>query len=315
MKKTLSILIATVLVCAMFAPIAVLPAAAAVNIDVNLNYGKAAIDGNFSADKWAAATPFTVDTANSVAWSGDVTASLTVYGLWDEQGLYFGGEVKDSTFTYSDSSYGGDAIQFSLDVGQSFLNTDEGRAIFYSFGAYENAADHILVRQESANDGEVADGEGGFALKTSVASGGWKYEMFMPWSMLNEDLNLKAGKTFTPAAGGKVNVLICYLDREDGALISAFGTFTEDDPDWGPAGHGITLVLQAEPVPEPEPEPEPAPVANDSGAAEPAPAPAPTEAPARAPSVPTGDSTALLLVLALLSAGGFVSVKRFLKAR
>lgn len=284
--------------------------------NVNLNYGTVTVDGNFSAAKWAAAAPFVADASNTAAWSGDILAAVQVYGLWDESGLYLGGEVTDSTFTYSNGGYDGDAIQFSLDVGQNFLGTDESRAIFYSFGAYENAADHVLVRQESATDGEVADGEGGFLLKTAKTAAGWTYEMFMPWTMLNEDLDAKAGKTFAAGEGGKINVLLCYLDREDGSLLGAWGTFTAEEPDWGPDGHGITYTLQAKPAPAPAPAPEPeAPLAEEPAPApaEPAPAapaPAPAE-PAPAPAAPaTGDAGTAIAVLALFGAAVFSALRK-----
>ncbi|MCL2814224.1 MAG: hypothetical protein FWD23_06465 [Oscillospiraceae bacterium] len=315
MKKIIAFIVISALLAVLCAPLTALAYQTVGN--VNLNYGTVTIDGNFSAAKWAAAAPFTADASNTAAWSGDIVAAVQVYGLWDEGGLYLGGEVTDSTFTYSNGGYDGDAVQFSLDVGQTFLGTDEGRAIFYSFGAYESAADHVLVRQESSTDGEVADGEGGFILKTAKTASGWAYEMFMPWTMLNEDLDAKAGKTFAPGEGGKINVLLCYLDRDDGSLVGAWGTFTAEDPDWGPDGHGITYTLQAKPAPAPEPDPEPAPEAPAEEApapapAEPAPAPAPAEE-APAPAAPaTGDAGTAILALALIGAAAFFALKKII---
>jgi len=310
MKKILGFLIVSAMLAMLCAPFMTVSAFAVVG-NVNLNYGTVAIDGNFSAGKWAAATPFTVDASNAVPWTGDIGATIKVYGLWDEAGLYLGGEVIDPTFVYSTGAYNGDGLQFSLGLGQVFQGTGEARCIFYSFGCYENPADQILVRQESENNGDVADGEGGFLLKTKPSAAGWTYEMFMPWSMLNEDLNLKVGKTFTPAAGAKIDCLICYIDNSDEGMLGAWGSFTSEEPDWGPEGHGVVFVLQAKPAPAPEPEPEPVapPAANEPAPAEPAPAPAP--APVAPVAPPTGDLGMILAVLASVAGTlGFAAAKK-----
>lgn len=71
----------------------------------------------------------------------------------------------------------------------------------------------------------------------------------LSWDMLAEDAELKSGKTVDVAEGTKLNMLICYLDKDTaGTVINAFGTTLTDEGtafDWGPNDHGITLTLAA----------------------------------------------------------------------
>ena len=165
--------------------------------------------------------------------------------FWDEKGLYLAGEVVDSTFVASnEGSYDGDAFQVSIDLGQTFYDTDNNRAIFYSFGC--NETNPIVQRQESANDAVMHNGEGVY-ISTVKTTKGWNFELMLEWSTLNADLQAKAGTTVNITKGTKINMMMCYLDHgTDGQITNAFGTTrTGDDVeyDWGPADHGITLTL------------------------------------------------------------------------
>ena len=217
--------------------------------DVSVPYGTAVIDGNIDADEWkdAAVIPFNGDTAK--AWAGAVPAdfSTDVKALWDETGLYLAGEITDSTFMAStEGQYNGDAFQFSIDLGQVFYGTTESRAIFYSFGCWDGNT--MVQRQESKNDAVVNNGDG-VEIKTTKTSDGWSFELMLSWDMLAEDAELKSGKTVDVAEGTKLNMLICYLDKDTaGNVINAFGTTLTDEGtafDWGPNDHGITLTLAA----------------------------------------------------------------------
>lgn len=82
--------------------------------------------------------------ATAKAWVGAVPGDFNtdVKVFWDEKGLYLAGEVVDSTFVASnEGSYDGDAFQVSIDLGQTFYDTDNDRAIFYSFGCNETNPD------------------------------------------------------------------------------------------------------------------------------------------------------------------------------
>ena len=217
--------------------------------DVSVPYGTAVIDGKINADEWkdAAVIPFNGDTAK--AWAGAVPAdfSTDVKALWDETGIYLAGEITDSTFMAStEGQYNGDAFQFSIDLGQVFFGTDNSRAIFYSFGCWDGNT--MVQRQESSNDAVVNDGDG-VEIKTSSTSGGWSFELMLSWDMFAEDAELKSGEAVDVAEGTKLNMLICYLDKDStGAVVNAFGTTLTDEGtafDWGPNDHGITLTLAA----------------------------------------------------------------------
>ena len=261
--------------------------------DVDVPYGTAVIDGKINADEWkdAAVIPFNGDTAK--AWVGSVPAdfSTDVKALWDETGLYLAGEITDSTFMAStEGQYNGDAFQFSIDLGQVFNGTDESRAIFYSFGCWDGGST-MVQRQESKNDAVVNDGDG-VEIKTTKTSDGWSFELMLSWDMLAEDAELKSGKTVDVDEGTKVNMLICYLDKDAaGAVANAFGTTLSDEGtefDWGPNDHGVTLSLV---------KPEPAEVDDTTDATD-------TDAPQ------TADIVSVSALAALASAAALVIVKK-----
>ena len=144
----------------------------------------------------------------------------------------------------NEGSYDGDAFQVSIDLGQTFYDTDNNRAIFYSFGC--NETNPIVQRQESANDAVMHNGEGVY-ISTVKTTKGWNFELMLDWSTLNADLQAKAGTTVNITKGTKINMMMCYLDHgTDGQITNAFGTTrtgNDIEYDWGPADHGITLTL------------------------------------------------------------------------
>ena len=137
-----------------------LPASAMKAIgNVNVPYGTPKIDGTIDAAEWKSA-----------------------------------GTVKDDAVTCStEGKYDKDAFQLSIDLGQTFYGSNESRAIFYSFGCYEDGTG-MLQRQESKNDAIVMDGEQGLSAKTRKTAAGWNFELAIPFSMLKEDCKLKSGK-------------------------------------------------------------------------------------------------------------------------
>ena len=248
LQKALSLTLGTLLCTAALT----LPASAMKAIgNVNVPYGSPKIDGKIDAAEWKNAGKFTVDSTTAKAWNGKIPAdfSANVSVMWDETNLYLSGTIKDPNVSFStEGNYDRDAFQVSIDLGQTLYNTSENRAIFYSFGCYEDGTG-MLQRQESKNNAVVKDGENGLLMKTAKNDSGWSFETAIPFAMLKEDNNLKSGKTTDIAAGTKMNVMACYLDNTgENKRTSMFGTTLTDESvayDWGPKDHGITLVLEA----------------------------------------------------------------------
>lgn len=217
--------------------------------NVNVPYGTPKVDGKISSGEYASAATVNFSSKTAKAWSGSIAEDFNadVKFLWDENGLYFAGDILDSAVTASsEGKYDGDAFQISIDMGQYFATTEESRAIFYSFGLNETKA--MIHRQESKNNAVMYDGDG-VAIKTWKTDNGWAFEAMIEWDTLEEDANLKSGKTFEAKEGFKLNAMFCYMDKDaSNKLISAFGTtLTGEDVayDWGPKDHGITLTLAA----------------------------------------------------------------------
>jgi len=248
LQKALSLTLGTLLLTSALA----LPASAMKAIgNVNVPYGSPKIDGKIDAAEWKNAGAFTVDSTTAKSWHikfpENFSADIRV--MWDETNLYLTGTIKDPNVSFStEGKYNRDAFQVSIDLGQTLFNSSENRAIFYSFGCYEDGTG-MLQRQESKNDAVVKDGEEGLLMKTGKTSDGWNFETAIPFNMLKTDNKLKSGKTTNVAAGTKLNMMACYLDNEGSdTRTSMFGTTLTDESvayDWGPKDHGITLVLEA----------------------------------------------------------------------
>ena len=136
-------IVASTAICALFAS-SVSAMSAVGNVEVPR--GTPTIDGKISDGEWDGAGVVNFSSATAKAWVGAVPGDFNtdVKVFWDEKGLYLAGEVVDSTFVASnEGSYDGDAFQVSIDLGQTFYDTDNNRAIFYSFGCNETNRLHI----------------------------------------------------------------------------------------------------------------------------------------------------------------------------
>jgi hypothetical protein len=269
--------------------------------DVGTAYGTPTVNGTIDAAEWVDAQVLTIDQSNSKVWTGDYPAGfkIVVRTLWDETGFYMAGEITDSAVSYAaDGAYGGNGFQASLDVGQVFTGTTETRAIFYSWGLYEGAAS--VTRQEAVNNGVVYDGDQGLIIKTVKTATGWNFEVLLPWTMLAEDVKLKASKDISPAAGFKINAMICYLDGDgNGGITAALGTTITDENtayDWGPNDHGITYTLNAPVITEEVIEVE---TTAPAAATPSTPSTTPSTTAPQTTSPQTSDNTAIYLIAAL----------------
>lgn len=240
-------LIATISAAAMTAALLTSSVSAMTAVgNVNVPYGTPTVDGKFSKDEYKSAACVNFSSKTAKAWAGEIPDDFDtdIYVLYDDKGIYFAGEVTDKTLkTSAEGNYDGDGFQISIDMGQYFSTSEESRAIFYSFGLNESKPS--VTRQESKNNAVMYDGEG-VAIKTWTTDDGWAFELCLEWDTLEEDANLKSGKTFDAKEGFKLNAMFCYINKGDST--SAWGTTLTDesvDYDWGPKDHGVTFTLAA----------------------------------------------------------------------
>lgn len=183
--------------------------------NLDLGYATPTLDGKISKGEWPDSSKLIInaDNATTGGWVGDYPANNLIesYWAWDDTNLYIAANVTDPSVTYSESgdNYSGDAFQVSLNLGQVFKTADYQRAIFYSWGLLENGTVSIK-RQESSSDGVIENV--GVSAKTDS---GWTFEIAIPWSVLKEDVNLKASNDVDVVPGLKIDVLVCYLDHDD----------------------------------------------------------------------------------------------------
>lgn len=297
MKNTAKVLI-TVMVALILTAIPMTVYAFAPIGAINVPFGTPVIDGDLTQGEWSENNKIVVDanTATAEGWTGEVPAGLKIdfYYTWDNDFLYFAGNITDPAVMYSASgdNYNGDAFQISLNLGQVFKTAEHERAIFYSWGALEDGTVDIF-RQESMDNIVLEDV--GFSKLNAT---GWQFEVKLPWTTLVQDVADKQGTNLTVEPGLKIDALICYLDHDDtGALANAFFTSNATPGGWDPDLFGINLTLLAKPEPVAETE---APAVEEAPAAE---TPAAGEAPTAAQ---TADTAVFAAVLTILAAGAVI---------
>ena len=280
MKRFLKALAIALAITTMLLPVTVF--AFAPIGDINVPFGTPTVDGTLAQGEWSEKNKIVIDknSATTEGWQGEIPDDFKIdfYYTWDATNLYFAANIFDAAVAYSDSgdNYNGDAFQLSLNLGQLFKTDEYDRAIFYSFGCLEDGTVDVF-RQESM-DNSVMD-DLGFSKKTDT---GWIFEIKMPWETLINDVVEKTDFAApTIAAGLKIGVLICYLDREEtgGGLVAASFTSKEEPGGWDPDIFGITLTL-IDNASEPAPEETAAPTEDTTAPAETSPAAPETTTPA-----------------------------------
>lgn len=205
MKKLFSLLLVILFVVFMAIPVS----AGATN-DAQYNIPKAAaaptIDGKITDDEWnnALALQLNKDTTDAVAGTLDTCPESTFYWMWNDAGLYFFADVKDTTDSgiahpLNAGSYNsGDGVQFCIYPDVTASGSNVGDLYFWSLviaeGGVAEIGEHFVFGTGAAG-GDVED-----AVIVGTKNGtSYTVEAFMPtvcWGGSNKPLEIAEGTTF-----------------------------------------------------------------------------------------------------------------------
>ncbi len=278
MKRKLLVFISLVLLFTWVGSVFTIQGSAAV-IQETGYYGKPTLDGTIGEKEWPAPVRLSAAelTGWKLNWSGaaEVPADLQIdmYLQWDKDGLYIGFEALDSTLYAGGQYLAADGFSVGIDMsptkdGGSTLKdknlvdkttVGDNRAVQY-YG-YMNSTDSSfhLVRHWVADPCEMAAaGFGDYFKGAYITAGeakvGFSGEMLIPWWLLANDLNTKAGETLIDQSGYASGTMIAegfelhltpvYYDfGADGTPIGQYAAISTDAFNLTPAAAGLTYTL------------------------------------------------------------------------
>ncbi|MBE6598634.1 MAG: hypothetical protein E7638_04245 [Ruminococcaceae bacterium] len=209
------------------------------------------IDGVITGNEWdnALTIPLTTDTTELITGVVDVFPTTEIRWLWDEEGLYFFGDVKDGTPTEivhepdSGSYNKGDGLQFCIYPDTTVIGTAPGNMYFFSLVINKEGETEI---GEHFTFGSVNAGADVPDVVSACTQNGTNYtiEAFLPASCLTKSTTpilMEDGTEFA------MTHVIMESDENRQALIIDSAWF------FGPAANKYTLVNT---IPEPDEETE-----------------------------------------------------------
>lgn len=203
-------------------------------VSAKANNSTPTIDGNISAGEgWGDAVTFN-HTNMPTFWnpSSRCIIDADVSFAWDADGMYVAAEITDPHMiaatgedtidaegAENDYGWDGDVFIFAIDPAKTLFEsgmvaTGE-RSAWYCISVTE--ANELLCYASSIgnNSGDITGSVEGAAKLTS---GGWAFEIMIPWSLIDEHTMVASGgsasvdeRVTTP--GNKSNVGIMYMDR------------------------------------------------------------------------------------------------------
>ena len=227
------------------------------------------IDGTIEEEYWSDPAYLNGPTAGHFWGSNDLTSEAKLYFAYDDTGLYFAADITDndqlSGFTYctgyddinnsgSTRPYGfnGDVLTLMLDPLGVYEQKTYPYTVWYNVGLFEDGS--IRVYRSRVNEGEITSS---CTAAGSVTENGWKFELFIPWSVIISDSNAISSSKITvtndeliaPDAVSRASVM--YMDRADGDTWGRFITVCEKTYDGydgcvtngtSPKTYGLKLV-------------------------------------------------------------------------
>jgi len=215
------------------------PEGVAQNPDVTMPKSSPVIDGTIEDNgRWSAAAYHNEDTVGYYWATRPMTHNADMYFAYDEQYLYFAADITDndaqSGLIYSKSAsydleYGwtGDVMTLMLDPLCLHEKTAYQDTPRYNIGIYSNGG--VGVFRTMVNPGKITE------AKTSgaVTSKGWRFEVAIPWSVIQKDMKSISGNTLNPALtslyakNAVSHASVIYMDRyqKDESTIDTWGRF------------------------------------------------------------------------------------------
>lgn len=185
-------------------------------------YGTPSIDGKISDGEYK--SHYTMDKTTCEAWQGKINnEKAEIYFSWDENGLYYAGEIFDNTPVYGKpraSWSSSDCLQLGIDPGR-LLTTSSG--IFFTFGATSD--NKVISSRANFNGGVITSKITGSASGHVNGNNSYIIEVFISWNLLETAFT----KEFKPEAGASIGLLPCIIDYKSAGNFNAAYRFKTSD--------------------------------------------------------------------------------------
>lgn len=184
-------------------------------ISFEIPYGTATIDGKIDNDEYKA--HYTMDKDTCTAWMGSVkNAKTEIYFAWDEEGLYYAGQITDNTPAYSDTDNewnGADCLQLAVNPGK-LIEASSG--IFFTFGATVN--NNVIAYRSNYTELNVTDNIQSAASGHTTGKDSYIIEVKIPWELMK--IKVTSGNkvdttAFSPKKGVELGILPCVIDCDN----------------------------------------------------------------------------------------------------
>ncbi len=198
------------------------------NPAVDMPKASPSIDGDITADGgcWSKAAYVNEATCGHF-WGGNPnTSSAEVYFAYDDDGLYFAADITDNSdsngfvaatgYDNIDDDYGfnGDVMTLMLDPLGVFERSSYQTTSWYNIGIFADGKVGVFRSKVDAKDITQSVSAAG-----AITDKGWKFELFIPWSIVAADISSASGSNLSAteaqlATVGSISRASCmYMDR------------------------------------------------------------------------------------------------------
>ena len=269
MKRTLALIAALLMVVSVFPFTASAYAGYTVpNSPVNMPKSAPVIDGVIEDVSWSAPASFSDPTVGHFWASNPLTSEADLYFAYSASGLYFAADITDndtgSGFVVStgydniddDGSshpygFNGDVMTLMLDPLGLFEKTSYSPA-WYNIGIF--ADNSVKIYRSKTNEADITSS---CQCAGAITEDGWRFEVYIPWSVIMNDVSSASGKNFSTnavnlsALNAVSRCSVMYMDRMPGMTWGRYITVCDKTYDGyngcatngiSPKSYGIKLV-------------------------------------------------------------------------
>ncbi|MCQ2432072.1 MAG: hypothetical protein MJ175_05640 [Clostridia bacterium] len=232
MKKTLSILVAAVMLLGMMA----MGASAQSFYDIPMAVAAPTLDGVLDPAEWANAAMISFENADELNWVVDAADSKfgpgsTLLFMWDADYLYVGAAIRDLTVAASNPEAGGalnagDGVQLCFFSSDSAANGQGDTNMFWDFLPWTGEGRNPATA-ESYEHFNFADTTTNVKLVSSIDDKGYAMEIAIPWSDFAAAADNGYEVKYEPVAGTKI-IMECVVMDQDEAGQQSLAYLTDE---------------------------------------------------------------------------------------
>jgi len=247
MKNSIK-LIALILCIVMLVPMFTFayPTGVSQNSAIQMPKASPVIDGKIENNgSWSAAADFSDATVGYFWATNPNTTEADLYFAYDDNGLYFAAKIVDNNssngFVASTGydninndgtslpyGFNGDVMTLMLDPMGIFEKSSYQTTPWYNVGIFADGT--VRVYRSKANEADITSS---VSAAGKITSTGWRFEVYIPWSIIATDVSAASSSNFSVtevqlATVGSVSRAACmYMDRyyTSGTTVGTWGRY------------------------------------------------------------------------------------------